>query len=103
MRRQCRRVHHGVEADSRHSQDLVARTAARLSRTTAIARRAVKVARLDLMGNRASTAVRDAAMSALSRAGPAPFLRGFDGIADWRPPQPPYASRRTQVGEHNER
>ncbi|MYS78219.1 monooxygenase, partial [Streptomyces sp. SID5926] len=86
-----------------HNQDLAAYTAARLPRTTAIARKAVKVARLNLMSNRAGIAVRDTAVLALSKAGPALFLRGFDGIADWRPPQPPYASRRTQVGEHNER
>ncbi|MDI6515668.1 FAD-dependent monooxygenase [Streptomyces coelicoflavus] len=86
-----------------HRQDLAAYTAARLPRTTAIARQAVKVARLNLMSNRAGIAVRDAVIATLSKAGPALFLRGFDGIADWRPPQPPYASRRTQVGEHNER
>ncbi|NDZ74665.1 MULTISPECIES: FAD-dependent monooxygenase [unclassified Streptomyces] len=86
-----------------HRQDLAAYTAARLPRTTAIARQAVRVARLNLMSNRAGIAVRDAVIATLSKAGPALFLRGFDGIADWRPPQPPYASRRTQVGEHNER
>ncbi|TDT39227.1 2-polyprenyl-6-methoxyphenol hydroxylase-like FAD-dependent oxidoreductase [Streptomyces sp. BK208] len=82
-----------------HSQDLAAYTAARLPRTTAVARQAVRVARLNMMGSRTGIAVRDAALLALSKAGPALFLRGFDGIADWRPPQPPYASRRTQVGE----
>ncbi|CAM5585727.1 NAD(P)-binding protein OS=Streptomyces tendae OX=1932 GN=GUR47_30300 PE=4 SV=1 [Streptomyces tendae] len=82
-----------------HSQDLAAYTAARLPRTTAVARQAVRVARLNMMGSRTGIAVRDAALLALSKAGPALFLRGFDGIADWRPPQPPYASRHTQVGE----
>ncbi|MEU9523060.1 FAD-dependent monooxygenase [Streptomyces sp. NPDC048224] len=82
-----------------HSQDLAAYTAARLPRTTAVARQAVRTARLNMMGSRTAVAVRDAALLALSKAGPALFLRGFDGIADWRPPQPPYASRRTQVGE----
>jgi hypothetical protein len=42
--------------------------------------------------NRALVAVRDTALAALSLPGPALFLRGFDGIADRRPPQPPYAS-----------
>ncbi|MFI1325760.1 FAD-dependent monooxygenase [Streptomyces rochei] len=82
-----------------YHDDLSAYTAARLPRTTAVARQAVKVARLNLMTNRAGVVVRDAALAALSKAGPALFLRSFDGIADWRPPQPPYASRQTQVGE----
>ncbi|MET9718001.1 FAD-dependent monooxygenase [Streptomyces rochei] len=82
-----------------HHDDLSAYTAARLPRTAAVARQAVKVARLNLMTNRAGVVVRDAALAALSKAGPALFLRSFDGIADWRPPQPPYASRQTQVGE----
>ncbi|MFE0904385.1 FAD-dependent monooxygenase [Streptomyces rochei] len=82
-----------------HHDDLSAYTAVRLPRTTAVARQAVKVARLNLMTNRAGVVVRDAALAALSKAGPALFLRSFDGIADWRPPQPPYASRQIQVGE----
>ncbi|MEU6179991.1 FAD-dependent monooxygenase [Streptomyces coeruleorubidus] len=69
-----------------HCEELPAYTAARLPRTTAIARQALKVARLNLMTSRAGIAVRDTAMAALSKAGPALFLRGFDGIADWRPP-----------------
>ncbi|MDG9693379.1 monooxygenase [Streptomyces sp. Alain-F2R5] len=82
-----------------HHDDLASYTAARLPRTTAVARRAVKVARLNLMTGRAGVAVRDAAIAALSKAGPALFLRSFDDIADWRPPRSPYASRQTQVGE----
>jgi 2-polyprenyl-6-methoxyphenol hydroxylase-like FAD-dependent oxidoreductase len=82
-----------------HHDDLAAYTGARLPRTTAVARRAVRVARLNMMTGRAGTAVRDTVITALSKAGPALFLRGFDGIADWRPPQRPYASQRTQVGE----
>ncbi|MFB6548582.1 FAD-dependent monooxygenase [Streptomyces sp. NPDC056405] len=82
-----------------HHDDLAAYTAARLPRTTGVVRQAVKVARLNLMTNRAGIAVRDTAIAALSKAGPALFLRGFDGIADWRPPQQPYASTQTQVGE----
>ncbi|WP_395572451.1 FAD-dependent monooxygenase [Streptomyces sp. BK79] len=82
-----------------HHDDLTAYTGARLPRTTAVARQAVRVARLNLMTGRAGTAVRDTVLTALSKAGPALFLRGFDGIADWRPPQRPYASQRTQAGE----
>ncbi|MFE7901223.1 FAD-dependent monooxygenase [Streptomyces sp. NPDC057424] len=70
-----------------HCDDLPAYTAARLPRTTAVARRAVQVAHLNLMRSRAGIAVRNTAMATLSKAGPALFLRGFDGIADWRPPQ----------------
>ncbi|WP_149550526.1 FAD-dependent monooxygenase [Streptomyces marokkonensis] len=69
-----------------HLDDLPGYTAARLPRTTAIARRAVRVARVNLMTGRVGTAVRDNALVALSKAAPALFLRGFDGIADWRPP-----------------
>ncbi|WP_333760737.1 FAD-dependent monooxygenase [Streptomyces sp. IBSBF 2390] len=81
-----------------HAADLPAYTAARLPRTTAIARRAVRVARLDMAGNRAVVAVRDTAIAALSKAGPTLVLRGFDGIADWRPP---YAADRTHTGERD--
>ncbi|WP_316764256.1 hypothetical protein [Streptomyces herbicida] len=68
---------------------------ARPPRTTAIARRAVKVARLNMTGNRAVIAVRNTTPAAPSLAGPALFPRGFDGIADRRPP---YASGRAPVG-----
>ncbi|MET9450794.1 FAD-dependent monooxygenase [Streptomyces cinerochromogenes] len=78
-----------------HGPDLAAYTAARLPRTTAIARQAVRVARLTMTGNRAAVAVRNTALAALSQAGPALFLRSFDGIADWRPP---YASGRHHAG-----
>lgn len=50
------------------------------------------------MDNRAGIAPRNTAITALSTAGPALFLRGFDGIADRRPPQRPYASDGTRVG-----
>ncbi|MEU7410987.1 FAD-dependent monooxygenase [Streptomyces sp. NPDC042638] len=76
--------------------DLAAYTAARLPRTTAIARRAVRAGRLGMTGNRAVAAVRNTVITALSTAGPALFLRGFDGIADWRPP---YASGREHAGQ----
>ncbi|MEW2250471.1 FAD-dependent monooxygenase [Streptomyces sp. NPDC058733] len=75
-----------------HCDDLAAYTAARLPRTTAIARQAVRVSRLNLTANRAVIAARNAALASLSKAAPALFLRSFDGIADWRPPQAPYAA-----------
>ncbi|WP_416983684.1 FAD-dependent monooxygenase [Streptomyces sp. T028] len=72
--------------------DLPAYTAARLPRTTAVARKAVRTANLVLATNPVVVAVRNALIAALSAIGPALFLRSFDGIADWRPPQPPYAA-----------
>ncbi|MCL7426391.1 FAD-dependent oxidoreductase [Streptomyces sp. YS415] len=75
-----------------YAGDLTAYSAARQPRTTAIARQSVRTARLDLMTNRAGIAVRDALIAAVSKAAPGLLLRGFAGIADWRPPQPPYAS-----------
>ncbi|GHI09308.1 monooxygenase [Streptomyces cellostaticus] len=78
-----------------HSHDLAGYTAARLPRTSAIARQAVRVARLNMARSRAVVAVRNTAIAALSKAGPALFLRSFDGIADWRPP---YASEQAHAG-----
>ncbi|MGC0209500.1 FAD-dependent monooxygenase [Streptomyces levis] len=83
-----------------HCDDLPAYTAARLPRTTAVARRAVRVARLNLRTGRAGIAVRNTAMAALSKAAPGLFLRGFEDIADWRPPQRPYASQHHPAGNH---
>ncbi|WP_316745115.1 FAD-dependent monooxygenase [Streptomyces sp. MK7] len=77
------------------ADDLAAYTAARLPRTTAITRQAVRVARANMMSNRAGTAVRNTLIAALSKVRPELLLRGFDGIADWRPPQPPYAAVHT--------
>ncbi|MFI1725610.1 FAD-dependent monooxygenase [Streptomyces sp. NPDC020489] len=82
-----------------HQADLPAYSAARLPRTSAVARQAVRVARLNMTPNRALAAVRDTAITALSLAGPALVLRGLDGIADWRPPQRPYASVLSGAGE----
>ncbi|MEV0173775.1 FAD-dependent monooxygenase [Streptomyces sp. NPDC050803] len=75
-----------------HRDDLPGYTAARLPRTTAVARRSAQVARVNLMTGRVGIAVRNTAIAALSKAAPASLVRSFDGIADWRPPQPPYAS-----------
>ncbi|PWI19912.1 monooxygenase [Streptomyces sp. Act143] len=82
-----------------HADDLAAYTAARLPRTTGIARQAVRISRLNMTRNRALMAARDTALTALSQVGPALFLRGFDGIADWRPPQPPYAAVVSDTGK----
>ncbi|MFD8609805.1 FAD-dependent monooxygenase [Streptomyces sp. NPDC059631] len=77
-----------------HVDDLAAYTATRLPRATALTRRAVRVARVNMTGSRAGAAVRDALVTAASRTVPGALLRGFDGVADWRPPQPPYAAVR---------
>ncbi|MGW1954589.1 FAD-dependent monooxygenase [Streptomyces sp. NPDC001920] len=86
-----------------HHADLAAYTAARLPRTTAIARRAVKVGRLGMMRGRTGVAVRNTATAALSKAAPLLFLRGFEDIAGWRPPQAPYAAGKTPAGNGQRR
>ncbi|MET9433087.1 FAD-dependent monooxygenase [Streptomyces sp. NPDC006551] len=68
------------------SRALAAYTADRLPRTTAIVRKAARTGRLTLLSARPAVAVRDALISAVSHFGPGLVLRGFDGIADWRPP-----------------
>jgi 2-polyprenyl-6-methoxyphenol hydroxylase-like FAD-dependent oxidoreductase len=78
-----------------HGDDLAAYSAARLPRTTAVVRQSVRAARLDLMTGRAAVATRNAAIAALSKAVPGLLLRGFEPVAGWRPPQPPYASGTT--------
>jgi 2-polyprenyl-6-methoxyphenol hydroxylase-like FAD-dependent oxidoreductase len=83
---------------ARRDDGLAAYTALRQPRTTAIVRRAVGIARVNMMTSRAGTAVRDASIAALSKIAPTLFLRGFDGIADWHPPRPPYASDEARVG-----
>jgi 2-polyprenyl-6-methoxyphenol hydroxylase-like FAD-dependent oxidoreductase len=82
-----------------HHDDLAAYSAARLPRTTAIARQSVRAARLNLMSGRARTAVRDTAIVVLSKAVPGLLLRSFDSVAGWRPPQQPYASGSTPAGK----
>ncbi|MYS47889.1 monooxygenase, partial [Streptomyces sp. SID5998] len=82
-----------------HADDLAAYTAARLPRTTAVARRAARVARVNMTGNRAGIVLRDTLIATASRLRPGLLLRGFDGIADWRPPQPPYAAVRTDTDQ----
>ncbi|MDF3143086.1 MULTISPECIES: FAD-dependent monooxygenase [unclassified Streptomyces] len=86
-----------------HSKGLAAYTAARLPRTTAIARKAVKAARLNLATGRAGIAVRNTVIATLSKAAPLLFLKGFEAIADWRPPQAPYAAGKTPAGNHQRR
>jgi hypothetical protein len=60
---------------------------------------AVGAARLNMMRSRPGIVLRNAAVAVTSKAGPGLFLRSFDSIADWRPPQPPYASDRVHTRE----
>jgi 2-polyprenyl-6-methoxyphenol hydroxylase-like FAD-dependent oxidoreductase len=82
-----------------HHDDLAAYSAARLPRTTAIARQSVRAAHLNLMSGRAGIAVRNTAIAVLSKAVPELLLRSFDSVAGWRPPQQPYASGSTPAGK----
>ncbi|MFD7320239.1 FAD-dependent monooxygenase [Streptomyces sp. NPDC059875] len=68
------------------SRALSAYTADRLPRTMAIVRKAARTGRLTLLSARPAVALRNALIAAVSRFGPGLVLRGFDGIADWRPP-----------------
>ncbi|MEV6422448.1 FAD-dependent monooxygenase [Streptomyces sp. NPDC051662] len=71
---------------------LASYSADRLPRTTAIVRQATRTGRMTAVSNPVAVAVRDALIVAVSRLGPGIVLRGFAGIADWRPPGRTYAS-----------
>ncbi|MEU6767279.1 FAD-dependent monooxygenase [Streptomyces sp. NPDC046853] len=67
-------------------------SAARVPRTTAIVRRAARAARMNHLTNAPLIAVRNELIAAAARLGPNLILRSFASIADWRPPQQPYAA-----------
>ncbi|MGW0532248.1 FAD-dependent monooxygenase [Streptomyces sp. NPDC003032] len=71
---------------------LAAYSAARVPRTTEIVRRAARASRVTHLTSAPLVAVRDALISTASRLGPNLILRNFASIADWRPPQAPYAA-----------
>ncbi|MEV4919542.1 FAD-dependent monooxygenase [Streptomyces tirandamycinicus] len=71
---------------------LPAYTRDRLPRTTAVVRQATRTGRMALLGGAGAVAVRDALITGVSRLAPGIVLRGFDGIADWRPPGGTYAA-----------
>ncbi|MFD9863841.1 FAD-dependent monooxygenase [Streptomyces alboflavus] len=71
---------------------LAAYSAVRVPRTTAIVRQAARTARLNHLTSGPLRAVRDTLVRTASRLGPDMITRGFAAIADWRPPQPPYAA-----------
>ncbi|MEU3398689.1 FAD-dependent monooxygenase [Streptomyces filamentosus] len=83
-------AHHArVPAAFDPDRDLAAHTADRLPRTTALVRKAARTGALTLVTARPAVALRDALVRTVSRLGPGFVLRGFDGIADWRPPAAP--------------
>lgn len=79
---------------------LAAYTADRLPRTTAVVRRAARVAAPVALDGRAAVAVRTALMTATARLMPNAVLRGSDGIADWRPPRHTYAAGAQDNPQH---
>lgn len=70
-------------------------SAARVPRTTDIVRRAARASRVTHLRSAPLIAVRDILISAATRLGPNFILRGFSSIADWCPPQAPYAAGTT--------
>ncbi|MFJ6581035.1 FAD-dependent monooxygenase [Streptomyces sp. NPDC091368] len=78
--------HAGDAAGFQPGRALAAYTADRLPRTTALVRRAARTGAVTMLSARPAVALRDAAVTAVSRFGPGLALRGFDGICDWRPP-----------------
>ncbi|MCX4668810.1 FAD-dependent monooxygenase [Streptomyces sp. NBC_01381] len=74
------------------SAGLAAYSAVRVPRTTAIVRQAARTARLTHLTGAPLIAVRNILVGAVAGLGPGLLLRGFASIADWRPPQPPYAA-----------
>ncbi|MEV0321738.1 FAD-dependent monooxygenase [Streptomyces sp. NPDC050658] len=71
---------------------LAAYSAVRVPRTTAIVGQAARAARLNHVTSAPVIAVRNTLIRAAARLGPNLILRSFASIADWRPPQPPYAA-----------
>lgn len=67
-------------------------SAVRVPRTTAIVRQAARAARMNHLTSAPLIAVRNAGIAAAGRLGPNLILRSFASIADWRPPQQPYAA-----------
>ncbi|MFF3561281.1 FAD-dependent monooxygenase [Streptomyces sp. NPDC002574] len=82
---------------------LAAYSAQRLPRTTDVMRRSRSVGRLTTWSSRPAVALRDTLFATVNRFGPRLALHSLDGIADWRPPQAPYAAsgddRAPQAGE----
>ncbi|MFC4064832.1 FAD-dependent oxidoreductase [Actinoplanes subglobosus] len=71
---------------ARHAGDLPAYTAARLPRTTEVARASRRVGRVAGIGNPVAELLRNTAMALAGRFGPDTVLRQMDPILSWRPP-----------------
>jgi 2-polyprenyl-6-methoxyphenol hydroxylase-like FAD-dependent oxidoreductase len=70
---------------ARHADDLPAYTAARLPRTTGVARASRRVARVAGLDNPLAERLRNVAMSLAGRLGPGVVLRQMDPVLGWRP------------------
>ncbi|MFD5107650.1 FAD-dependent monooxygenase [Streptomyces cinereoruber] len=81
--------HAGADGGFTPSRALAAYTADRLPRTTAIVRKAARTGALTMLSAPPAVALRSVLVGAASRLGPGLLLKGFDGIADWRPPGDP--------------
>ncbi|WP_306337666.1 FAD-dependent monooxygenase [Streptomyces sp. KL118A] len=86
---------HHVAPGADLAAGLAAYSAARVPRTTEIVRRAARAARVTHLTGAPLVAVRNALISTASRLGPNLIMRSFSSIADWRPPQAPYAAGTT--------
>ncbi|GAA4927812.1 FAD-dependent oxidoreductase [Actinoplanes utahensis] len=71
---------------ARHADDLPAYSAARLARTTAVARASRRIARMAGLNGPLAERLRNSAMSLGGRLGPDLVLRQMDPILGWRPP-----------------
>ncbi|GAA3112378.1 FAD-dependent monooxygenase [Streptomyces rectiviolaceus] len=83
---------HHVAPGSDLAAGLAGYSAARVPRTTAIVRQAARAARMNHLTSAPLIAVRNELIAAAARLGPNLILRSFASIADWRPPQRPYAA-----------
>lgn len=78
---------------------LAAYTRERLPRTMDVVRRSARSSRVPALSSPLAVALRNAALVAAGHLSPGLLLRGFDGIADWRPP----ASRPREAPEPGRR
>lgn len=79
---------HAAAAAADPSGALAAYTRDRLPRTMDVVRRSARAARASSLTRAPAVALRDTAVAVATRLAPGLLLRGFDGIADWRPPGP---------------
>ncbi|WP_405620433.1 FAD-dependent monooxygenase [Streptomyces sp. NBC_01508] len=73
---------------------LAAYTEARLPRTSALVQRSARTGRMTSLRNPVAVAARNTLIAAVSLLGPGVPLRGFADVAEWRPPQRPYAAQK---------